>query len=76
MQLGEPLEGQTQVGVEEHHGRDHHRGEEGQRALGEAGGEVLSCRGVRPSSCNVGGQEHVVNEHSVTTIGLISPDFV
>ena len=34
-QLGEPLEaGEAQVRVEEHHGGDHHRGEQGQRGRG------------------------------------------
>ena len=47
-QLGEPLEaGKAQVRVEEHHGRDHHRGEEGQRGRGRHAqrGRVILARG-------------------------------
>mgnify|MGYP006903936618 CR=1 FL=1 len=47
-QLWEPLEaGKAQVRVEEHHGRDHHRGEEWQRGRGRHAqrGRVILARG-------------------------------
>ena len=47
-QLGEPLEaGEAQVRVEEHHGRDHHGGEQGQRGRGRdtQRGRMILARG-------------------------------
>ena len=47
-QLREPLEArEAQVRVEEHHGRDHHGGEQGQRGRGRDSqrGRVILARG-------------------------------